>query len=220
LGHRRPGREGRSCTDGARTNLGEDRGRPMGRMRSGRQWPAIPPIRKNGKVWGNGITQNVNWHVVEACTARAGITSLAPHDLRRTCARLCHVAGGELEQIQFLLGHASVQTTEGYIGCKQDLTRAVNDRLPFAVTRPGICRRTSLLKGIYRQQTSSLVGRAVSAILPVATTPHSGNHSGQVRCDSLTRPWRSRTRFWQGSDSRLGVRVAVRSSLRGYNVSG
>jgi site-specific recombinase XerD len=29
--------------------------------------------------------------------------------------------GGELEHIQFLLGHASVQTTERYIGCKQNL---------------------------------------------------------------------------------------------------
>jgi integrase len=54
---------------------------------------------------------------------------------RRTCARLCHAAGGELEQIQFLLGHASVQATERYIGCKQDLVRAVNDRLPFAAGR-------------------------------------------------------------------------------------
>ena len=45
--------------------------------------------------------------------------------------------GGELEQIQFLLGHASVQTTERYIGCKQDLARAVNDRLPL---RPGALR--------------------------------------------------------------------------------
>jgi site-specific recombinase XerD len=52
---------------------------------------------------------------------------------RRTCARLCHAAGGELEQNQFLLGHASVQTTERYIGCKQDLALAVNDRLPFAL---------------------------------------------------------------------------------------
>lgn len=60
-------------------------------------------IRKDGTVWGNGITQNVVWYVVKACAARVGIPSLAPHDLRRTCARLCHAAGGELEQIQFLL---------------------------------------------------------------------------------------------------------------------
>ena len=52
-----------------------------------------------------------------------------PHDLRRTCARLCHVAGGELEQIQFLLGHVSVQTTEKYLGCKQKLRVAVNDHI-------------------------------------------------------------------------------------------
>ena len=52
-----------------------------------------------------------------------------PHDLRRTCARLCHLAGGELDQIQFLLGHVSIQTTERYLGCKQKLRCAVNDTL-------------------------------------------------------------------------------------------
>jgi len=41
----------------------------------------------------------------------------------------CHLAGGELEQIQFLLGHASVETTERYLGCKQKLREAVNDLL-------------------------------------------------------------------------------------------
>ena len=52
---------------------------------------------------------------------------LAPHDLRRTCARLCRKRGGELEQIQFLLGHASIATTERYLGAKQDLVRGAND---------------------------------------------------------------------------------------------
>jgi len=48
------------------------------------------------------------------------------HD-RRTCAKLCRQAGGSLEQIQFLLGHASIQTTERYLGGKQELRTAVND---------------------------------------------------------------------------------------------
>jgi hypothetical protein len=36
-------------------------------------------------------------------------------------------AGGELEPIQFLLGHVSVQTTERYPGCTQRISSAVND---------------------------------------------------------------------------------------------
>lgn len=86
-------------------------------------------IRKNGDVWGRRVTENVVWYTVKSCALRIGIAKLAPHDLRRSCARLCHSAGGELEQIQFLLGHSSVQTTERYIGCKQSLNKAVNDRI-------------------------------------------------------------------------------------------
>lgn len=59
----------------------------------------------------------------------ASIEKLAPHDLRRTCARLCYLAGIELDQIQFLLGHVSIQTTELYLRWKQKLRVAVNDRL-------------------------------------------------------------------------------------------
>ena len=76
---------------------------------------------------------NVVWYAVKRCAKRAGINNLAPHDLRRSCARLCHGCGGELEQIQFLLGHASVQTTERYIGCKQKLKEAVDDRFGISV---------------------------------------------------------------------------------------
>jgi integrase len=86
-------------------------------------------INKGGHVWGDGMSPKVLWDVVRAAAARAGIDKLAPHDLRRTCARLCHLADGELDQIQFLLGHVSIQTTERYLGCKQKLRIAVNDRL-------------------------------------------------------------------------------------------
>ena len=75
------------------------------------------------------MSPKVLWDVVRAAAVRANIDKLAPHDLRRTCARLCHLAGGELDQIQFLLGHVSIQTTERYLGCKQRLRCAVNDRL-------------------------------------------------------------------------------------------
>jgi site-specific recombinase XerD len=85
-------------------------------------------VTRRGKVWGKGISQNLVWCVVRNCCKGVGLEHIAPHDLRRTCAKLCHSGGGELEQIQFLLGHLSVQTTERYLGCKQNLGHPVNDR--------------------------------------------------------------------------------------------
>ena len=49
--------------------------------------------------------------------------------MRRTCARLCRESGGGLEQIQFLLGYASIQTAKRYPGSRQNIIEAVNDRL-------------------------------------------------------------------------------------------
>ena len=93
-------------------------------------------INKTGRVWGTGMTPKVLWEVVQATAKRASIEKLAPHDLRRSCARLCHLAGGELDQIQFLLGHVSIQTTERYLGCKQKLRFAVNDRMGIEPDNP------------------------------------------------------------------------------------
>jgi integrase len=63
-------------------------------------------VNKVGRTWGDGMTVKAVWHIVKESVAK-----WAPHDLRR-CARLCHTSGGKLEQIQFLRGHVSVQTTE------------------------------------------------------------------------------------------------------------
>jgi site-specific recombinase XerD len=86
-------------------------------------------VCRAGKWWGDGITEKVVWHVVKTYSRQTGLSNVAPHDLRRSCAKFCYATGGELEQIQFLLGHVSVQTTEKYLGCKQRIHGAVNDRI-------------------------------------------------------------------------------------------
>jgi len=94
-------------------------------------------INKAGRIWGNGFSLKVIWGVVKEKAKACEIQSLAPHDLRRTCARLCHQVGGELEQIHFLLGRVSVQTTERYLGCKQRFRNAVNDRIGLEPDQQG-----------------------------------------------------------------------------------
>ena len=87
------------------------------------------PINKADKIWCSGFSPKVIWGVVKQKAKECEIPSLAPHDLRLTCARLCHQVGGKLEQIKSLLGHVSVQTTERYLGCKQCFRNAVKDRI-------------------------------------------------------------------------------------------
>ena len=79
-----------------------------------------------GRAFGD---EKAIWRLVVRYARETELGKLAPHDLRRTCAKLCRKAGGDLEQIQLVLGHASVQTTERYLGTEQNLVEAVNDGL-------------------------------------------------------------------------------------------
>jgi site-specific recombinase XerD len=92
------------------------------------------PVNRTGIVTGGRLGEKVVWQLLRGYAAAAGVPGIAPHDLRRTCAKLCRAAGGELEQIQMLLGHASVQTTERYLGTRQDLVHAPNDAIRLRVT--------------------------------------------------------------------------------------
>jgi len=66
----------------------------------------------------NGRLAAVSRLACEAADAGLLTPDLAAGIQRVTCARLCRDAGGELDQIQFLPGHVSVQWTERYPGCK------------------------------------------------------------------------------------------------------
>ena len=76
--------------------------------------------------------------------AQIGIGELAPHDLRRTAAKLCRSKGGELEQIQFLLGHESILTTERYLGSEPvSYTHLIHRSYP---AHPGV-------QGLFRERS-------------------------------------------------------------------
>src|SRR6266699_3880662 len=91
------------------------------------------PVDRGDQVRGLRMSEKVVWQMLKTYVVEAGIPGIAPHDLRRTTAKLCRAAGGELEQIQLLLGHSSVQTTERYLGTKQDLAHAPNDAIKLKV---------------------------------------------------------------------------------------
>ena len=86
-------------------------------------------VSKSGKVNRESLSDWAIWSVVEQSSKQIGIEHFGAHDLRRTCAKLCRKNGGDLEQIKFLLGHSSIQTTERYLGSDQDIEIAVNDNL-------------------------------------------------------------------------------------------
>ena len=85
-------------------------------------------LRRGGRLDGAGMTDQAVADVVRAYTAQVGVP-VAAHDLRRTFAKLAMKGGARLEQIQLSLGHASITTTERYLGIEQDLTDAPCDRL-------------------------------------------------------------------------------------------
>jgi integrase len=91
-------------------------------------------LRKGGRVVGSSMTDQAVADVVREYAGALGY-SAAAHDLRRTFAKLALKGGSRLEQIQLSLGHASIRTTERYLGVEQDLTDAPCDHLGLRLER-------------------------------------------------------------------------------------
>jgi site-specific recombinase XerD len=90
-------------------------------------------VNRGDQVQGEQMSEKVVWQLFQPYATAAGLPGIAPHDLHRSCAKMCRAAGGEPEQIQLLLGYSSVQTTERYLGTKQDLVHAPNDGIRLRV---------------------------------------------------------------------------------------
>lgn len=93
------------------------------------------PLRRGtGRLYGTRLSEQAIFDVVKEYVEALGLPpGIAPHDLRRTWAKLAHKGGAALEQIQLSLGHASIQTTERYIGVEQDFTDAPCDHLGLRI---------------------------------------------------------------------------------------
>ena len=86
-------------------------------------------IARDGLLSDGYMTSQAVANLVGEYSNLCGFDGLAAHDLRRTFAKLAHKGGSGLDQIQLSLGHASIKTTERYLGVDQDLTDAPCDRL-------------------------------------------------------------------------------------------
>lgn len=92
------------------------------------------PVNKGGNtVAYHPMSPQSIFMRVKKLAQEAGLGSISPHDLRRTFAKLAHKGHAQLEQIQLSLGHASIQTTERYLGVQQDLTNAPCDHLGIKI---------------------------------------------------------------------------------------
>lgn len=84
-------------------------------------------VNKGDKLMGESITPQAIRDIVNGYAKKLENQGIAPHDLRRTFAKLAHKGGSPIDQIQLSLGHDSIQTTEKYLGVEQDLTDAPCD---------------------------------------------------------------------------------------------
>jgi len=91
-------------------------------------------VNKGDNLMGESITPQAIRDIVVSYAGKLENQGIAPHDLRRTFAKLAHKGGSSIDQIQLSLGHDSIQTTEEYLGVEQDLTDAPCDHLGLRIS--------------------------------------------------------------------------------------
>lgn len=91
------------------------------------QGPIFRSLTRHGKLGTTEMSEESIKLILSHYASVCGFESFRPHDARRTCARLCRTGNAALEDIQELLGHSSIQTTERYLGRTDSFKRAITD---------------------------------------------------------------------------------------------
>lgn len=93
--------------------------------------PVFLAVEKGDKLAEphRAISASSIWRIVRAYADQLNLNNLAPHDLRRTAAKMMRSGGAPLEQISVTLGHEHLETTRKYLGVKLDIVNAATDKI-------------------------------------------------------------------------------------------
>ena len=81
-----------------------------------REGKLLRAVSRYDHVSGDGISSQAIYFTIKKLVKTAGLPDLAPHSLRRTWAKAAYMQNAPLDQISLILGHASIKTTEVYLG--------------------------------------------------------------------------------------------------------
>jgi integrase/recombinase XerD len=96
----------------------------------------VPPDERHGAVAGKKDGTALHYtslpHIFDRTIPDAVGLDITAHQLRHTFATRLLWAGANIREIQYLLGHKSLATTERYLALEIDQKRAAIDRLPLS----------------------------------------------------------------------------------------
>ena len=85
------------------------------------------PHDKADRIQGTSLSPAAIYKTVAEYCEALGF-DVAPHDLRRTFAKLSHKGKADLAQLSLSLGHDSLRTTQRYLGIELELDNAACDK--------------------------------------------------------------------------------------------
>jgi site-specific recombinase XerD len=83
-------------------------------VRGSEPGPLFVPIHRSGRIQPRALREQSVYDMLQRRATEAGVPPFSPHDLRRTFAGDLLDAGADISTVQKLMGHASVNTTQGY----------------------------------------------------------------------------------------------------------